>query len=175
MPDLDGEDESQSPEQALSDEEPVGTPDAEELLLSDIGDGPEEVGLDAETEGDARAEALGSELWDGEEADEGGEPWTLDERGLDDELEFEFEEDEHGWTEDSEGMGAAFDEEFSLEDETASVDDGGLEGVEDPLLDQLNVDEDDDSLLSDDHDLEGAEADADDYASELSDAVLGRE
>jgi hypothetical protein len=46
--------------------------------------------------------------------------------------------------------------------------------VEDPLLDNLVVDEDDDSLLSDDHERDDEDED-EDYAGDLSDAVLGRE
>jgi hypothetical protein len=156
---------------ALAEAEPVGTPDAEDLVLADIGNGPEEIGLDTETGGDERADLLSGEFL--EESEE-GDRWALDNSTLDIEQELDLDDDEHGWTEDSEGMGGAFDEELGLDDADDSlVDDGGLEGVDDPLLDNLAVsDGDEDSLLSDDDDLED---DEEDYQGDLGDAVLGRE
>jgi hypothetical protein len=173
LPDFEDDDIADPASSALAEGEPVGTPDADDLVLADIGNGPEEIGLDAETGGDERADLLSGELLDGEESEE-GDRWALDNSTLDIEQELDLDDDEHGWTEDSEGMGGAFDEELGLDDDDDSlVDDGGLEGVDDPLLDNLAVG-DEDSLLSDDDDddLEDGE---EDYQGDLGDAVLGRE
>lgn len=110
---------------------------AEELGLDDgdlssdeIEEAPEDVGLDVETMGG---------IEDGDESflEEDGEPSALDDATLDFEGDLDDEEDEDGWTVESEGTGAAFDEELADDDEDSSADDGGLEGVEDPSIDDI--------------------------------------
>lgn len=175
LPDLEDDDIEEPTGSLGSEEELVGTPDAEELALSDIGEGPEEIGLDVETGSDERAEAaVTAELLDSTDSEE-GERWSLDDRTFDIQEDLELEDDEQGWTEDSEGMGGAFDEEVGLSDEESPADDGGLEGVDDPMLDSfaLEEDEDEDSLLSDSDDLDDDEEE--DLESDFGDSLLGRE
>jgi hypothetical protein len=123
------------------DDEALGTPDADELVLAEIGDGPEEVGLDTESGADEQADVGALELLDLEEDD--GARAALDDALPDLADDFAQDEDEQSWTEDSEGFGGSWEEDdLELDDEAESSDDGGLEGVDDPLLERLEIDED---------------------------------
>jgi hypothetical protein len=111
---------------------------AEELGIdgsdeSEIDEGPEEIGLDVETL-DA-----GSDELDLPEDEEGGSVLDDDKLELDGDLDDELDED--GWLDESEGAGAAWDDDSLVdEDDAPDEDDGGLDGVEDPSLDDF-VDE----------------------------------
>lgn len=121
------------------DEEAIGIDDAEALDLAEIGDAPEDVGLDVETL-ESSDDTL-SGLDDDQEGDEGES--TLDDETLDIDSDLDDEDDEAGWTEGSEGAGEAFDDDELLgdDDDPDDADDGGLEGVDDPLIDALIDDE----------------------------------
>jgi hypothetical protein len=120
-------------EGALEDgAEEVGVEGADE---PEIDDGPEEIGLDVET-----LDAGGDEL-DLPDDEEQGSALDDDKLELDGDLDDEREED--GWLDESEGAGAAWDDE-SLDDQDDAPDDdddGGLEGVEDPSLDDFAEEE----------------------------------
>ena len=146
LPDLEDDDLEEPTDKLGAGEELVGTTDAEELILADIGEGPEEVGLDVETGAeDERGEAAaGAELLDADDSEE-GDRWALEDRiELESDLDLDDDDDEGGWTQDSEGMGGTFDEEVGLDDEESATDDGGLEGVDDPMLDDFAAEEDED-------------------------------
>jgi hypothetical protein len=136
-PPLDGDDEA-------------GVPGTEELALADIDDGPEEIGLETE---------LGMT--------DGFEPGVdaIEEQAsvLDDEpageliAEVDAEGDEGGWLEESEGSSEPWsDEDLDDDDEDYAGEDGGLEGVDDPLADGLE-DDDGESQLDEDDDTFGDE------------------
>ena len=116
------------------DDGSVGVDDAEELLLSDLRDEPEEVGLDTEATGSA--DALSTQLLD---LDEEADDPLADDTPLELEADIDAEGEEHGWTHDSEGAGnEGWDEAsegFDFDEEVP--EDGGEEGVDDPLLDGL--------------------------------------
>lgn len=131
---------------SLRDEEVVGTGDAEELTLAEIDDGPESIGLDVETGTGDRSDGFSdgtAELQDSDEGEAGS--WTLDEAGIEAGIEVDAElsldEAEDGWTEESEGAQGVWDDGLGLEDDEAVEDDGGLEGVEDALLDELGLED----------------------------------
>lgn|GEM_PF-4082943 len=169
LPDLEGADHDEPEETQREGEELVGTPDAEELVLADIGGGPEEIGLDAETYADERGDqALSAELLDADDGEEGeGARWALDEKSLEFEEDLGLDEEEERWTEDSEGMGSALEDSFDLDDEDGVSDDGGLEGVEDPSMDGLALDEDeDDEVVLPLRDEEDEDEDEDDESLE---------
>lgn len=115
-----------------AEDEVLGLEDAEDLVLAEIDEGPEEIGLDVETlEGE---EGLGDELDDDDDDVLGLDDKPLD---LDDELDESGDED--GWTEDSEGASEPWDDDDAAdEEEEGHVDDGGLEGVEEPIEDLLD-------------------------------------
>jgi hypothetical protein len=127
-----------------ADDEATGVPEAEELALADIDDGPEDIGLDTEV---GTADAFEP----GVDADE-------DDSALDDEpagelvAEVDAEGEESGWLEESEGSGEPYtDEDLADDDEDYdSSDDGGLEGVDDPLADGLDDEERERELEDDD-------------------------
>jgi hypothetical protein len=130
LPELD-ELDSELPGELTGETEEVGIDDGQEIGAGEIDDAPEDVGLDVET--------LGG-LDDGDESflDEGEEPSARDDSTLSLDDDLDEEEDEDGWTNESEGTGAAFDEELEDDDDEASpADDGGLEGMEDPTLDDI--------------------------------------
>ncbi len=134
---------------ALGDEEAVGTKDADELVLAEIAEGPESIGLDVEAGVDELGEA--ADFLDLEEGEEGS--WALEEDGLRFEDELDLEDDDEVFTSDSEAMAGVWDDaDLGLDDEAQSDDDGGLEGVEDPLLDELGIEERDPLALDDDDD-----------------------
>jgi hypothetical protein len=139
-----------------ADDEATGVPEADELAVMDIDDGPEEIGLEIE---------LGTV--------DGFEPGVdaLEEQAsvLEDEpagelvADVDAEGDESGWLEESEGSNEPWDEDdLADDDEDYAGDDGGLEGVDDPLADGLD-DEDGESSLGDD---DGA------FGDELGDELL---
>jgi hypothetical protein len=116
------------------DDGTIGVEDAEDLLLSELRDEPEDVGLDTESAG---AEgALVTQLLDIDDdesaLDDGAGPLDLED-------DIDAEGDEHGWTEGSEGSAGEDPWEEGLGDELGDSlgDDGGEEGVDDPLLDGL--------------------------------------
>jgi hypothetical protein len=112
----------------------VGVDDADELLLSDLRDEPEDVGLDTETAGSA--DALSTQLLDLD--DEAAEGSLVDDTPLELDADIDAEGDEHGWTEGSEGAGnEPWDESESFDFDEEAAEDGGEEGVDDPLLDGL--------------------------------------
>jgi hypothetical protein len=126
-----------------ADDEATGVPGAEDVALAEIGDGPEDIGLDAEVG-----------MTDGFEP--GVEPLEEQASVLEDEpageliAEVDAEGDEGGWLEESEGSAEPWsDGELDDDDEDYAGDDGGLEGVDDPLADGLD-DEDGESHLGDD-------------------------
>ncbi|MFT3922605.1 MAG: hypothetical protein QM778_08740 [Myxococcales bacterium] len=170
FPDLEDDEDTQ----LEGDEELVGTPDADDIVLADIGGGPEEIGLDAETGADERGEgALGAELLDADDLDDGESRWSLDEKSLEIEDELDLDDEDERWTEDSEGMGSALGDDLDLDDDESLTDDGGLEGVDDPMVDGLDLDGDEDGLLEkraiDDEDEEES---ANELGDELSSDLL---
>jgi hypothetical protein len=140
------------PDDLDEDDEATGVDDADELALSEIEDGPEEIGLDVET---LEGEGSLANLLDEEDDDDADS--VLDDEPLDLGSDLDDDDDEEGWTEGSEGAGAAWDDELLEGDEGEDVDDddGGLEGVDDPLVDGI-VDEDERtiSITGDDDDRE---------------------
>jgi len=133
------------------DEEAIGLGDGDALDRAEIEDAPEDVGLDVETfAGTEDGLALDDDEDDPTES-------ALDDSTLDIDGDLDDEEDEHGWTEGSEGTGGAFDEPLDDDDEADESDDGGLEGVDDPLIDAL-VDDEEHSIPIDG----GGDDDADD-------------
>jgi hypothetical protein len=141
------------------DDELAGTADADDLVLADIGDGPEELGLDADAALDA--DSVDSAL-DAEEED--GVAWTLDDSPVEVDAELDLDGDEQGWTDDNEGSAEAWDDDLSLDEEETDLDDGGLEGVEDPLLDGLDDEGDSEALSEGD--------DEDEYPEDLGDDLV---
>ncbi|MET0285393.1 MAG: hypothetical protein ABW352_13015, partial [Polyangiales bacterium] len=96
---------------------------------ADIDEGPEEIGLDVETL-DA-----GSDELDLPDDDEGS---ALDDDKLELDGDLDDDLDEDGWLDESEGAGAAWDDDSLVdEDDAPDEDDGGLDGVEDPSLDDF--------------------------------------
>lgn len=140
------------PDDLEEDDEATGVDDGDELGLSEIEDGPEEIGLDVET---LEGEGSLASLLDDEDDDDVAS--VLDDEPLDLGNDLDDDDDEEGWTEGSEGAGAAWDDELLEGDEGEDVDDddGGLEGVDDPLVDGI-VDEDERtiSIVGDDDDRE---------------------
>ncbi len=148
-------DEVSDDEVQIGTEELVGTKDADELVLAELGEGPESVGLDTESGVEERGEGA-ADFLDAEDGDGGS--WTHEEAGIDVEAELDLGDDDEGFTGDSEGMAGSWDDdELGLDDDAPFDDDGGLEGVEDPLLDELGLEEREGSVLDDDGDAEGAE------------------
>lgn len=131
---IDEEDEDELPEltDELGDDEQLGIDQDDTFGADEIDDGPEEVGLDVET-------LEGGELDSALDEDDDESPSLLDEGPLDLGVDDDDGVDEDGWTEESEGSGSAFDEDDQLleEEEEGLEDDGGLEGVEDPTLDDF--------------------------------------
>jgi hypothetical protein len=118
---------------APDDDGAVGVDDADELLLHDVRDEPEDVGLDTESLGGA--DALAAQLLDVLDDETSA---LTDDAPLEIDADIDAEGDEHGWTDDSEGAeGEPWEEGLTddLGDELG--DDGGEEGVDDPLLDGL--------------------------------------
>lgn len=140
-------------------------PGAEELALSEIQDGPEDIGLDTETGVVDPFEVPIDGADDASMLEDG----TLDDNFV--ELDAEGEE-EGGWLEGSEGSGALLADDsdgVDDDDETHSTDDGGLEGVDDPMLDGLTDEEDLPRLRDEDDDL------SDDFAEELLRDIIGEQ
>jgi hypothetical protein len=147
---------------ALSDDdgeqEELGIDEQEDLSAAEIDDGPEEVGLDVET-----LDTPGAELdLDGDDE----ESYALDDAAIDLEGELDDGIDEDGWTDESEGAGSSWDDEPLEDDEDAPHDDdGGLEGIEDPSLDDFIVDSETtlsiegEDLNAEEEDLERVELD----------------
>lgn len=134
---------------------PLSTQDAEEELglegadEPELDEGPEEIGLDVETL-DAEADEL-------DLPEDGDEGYLLDDDKLELEGELDDELDEDGWLDESEGAGAAWDDDtLDDEDDVADDDDGGLEGVEDPSLDDF-ADEGETTLSIEGDDLNAEE------------------
>jgi hypothetical protein len=165
----DDEDLDIDEEESLDDDEALGVQDADALAGMDLQDDGEDVGLDTEVgmRGD-----LGdlSNLIDGDD-DSTSDPLANDPlEGF--EGEHDDDEDEHSWTEDSEGAGDAFEGEALSDDEESHEDDGGLEGVEDSLLDDWEADL---PPLSDDPDLEEGDTLVEDLGDDwLKDVANGR-
>jgi hypothetical protein len=160
-PILDDEEDLELPPPLDADDEAIGVPGAEEAAVADIEDGPEEIGLDAEV-GTA----------DGFEP--GVDPLEEQASVLDDEpagelvAEVDAEGDEGGWLEESEGSAEPWaDEELADDDEDYAGDDGGLEGVDDPMADGLDDEEGESSLGDDDGTL------ADELGDELLREIAG--
>lgn len=132
--------------------EELGLNDGSELGAGEIDDAPEDVGLDVETGGLAGLDS-------GEDAflDEDSEPSALDDSTLELDDDVDDDDQEDGWTLESEGTGAAFDEELPDDEEGSLTDDGGLEGMEDPALDELELDEGDGSISIEGEDLNADE------------------
>ena len=138
--------------------EELGLEDAD-ALADEIDEAPEEVGLDVETLDSA---AGGDETFD----DEDEEGSALDDSKLDFGSELDDDdEDEEGWTAESEGSAGSWDEDLLDEGEDEPADDGGLECVEDPTLDDFVDEEAESSIpldgddLNADEDLERVELD----------------
>jgi hypothetical protein len=166
LPD-DDDDLSVPTDELGGDEELVGTDDTEELVLAELGEGPEEVGLDVELGADERSESVTLDLLDADE--EEGTRWALDDALADVDEELDVADEEGGWTADSEGLGGVWDDEVGIDDDEENADDGGLEGVDDPLLDQLDLDALENAPLEqDDVDLEDESRDGEgDLGDEL--------
>jgi len=140
---------------SLEDGGAIGVDDSDALIDLEIDAGAEDVGLDTESLGGALLDdeleaALDAEPEEGLAIDD----IPLD---LDDDLD-EAGEDER-WTDESEGSSFGFDDEIE-DDPLAEVDDGGLEGVDDPLIAALEndgelpaLDGEDDAELDDDSEL----------------------
>jgi hypothetical protein len=135
--------------------EPVGVEDSDELSAGEIEDGPEQVGLDTETLAGRDALDL-STLVDGEGEAHGEGLADQPLEGFDADLDLQGDED--GWTQDSEASGDVWDDATLGDEELPADDDGGLEGVDDPLLDGLpdelppledDDDEDGDTIVDD--------------------------
>jgi hypothetical protein len=142
------------------DDEEVGVADADELLFNDLGDEPEDVGLDTEALGGAE---LGASL-DQDEDDE-AQAGLLDDTTIDVDAELDTGGEEQGWTEDSEGASDGWDDEQLQEQAEDGIgDDAGEEGVDDPLLDGLP--EEGLSELADEEDDDEDEDDA--WADEVA-------
>lgn len=145
------------PDDLDEDDEATGVDDADELTLSEIEDGPEEIGLDVETlERDDALTGL-----DDEDDDVSAES-ALDDEPLELDTDLSEGEDEEGWTEGSEGAGAAWDDELptDADEDEEDADDGGLEGVDDPLID--GIPDDDERSITIGGDEEEDEEDDDD-------------
>jgi hypothetical protein len=131
------------------DDEAPGVAEAEEFALAEIPDGPEDIGLETEL-------GMLDSFEPGVDLDE--EPSMLDDVSpMQDELlaEVDSEDEEEGWLEESEGAEGVFDDDLvDDEEDEGFADDGGLEGVEDPMLDGLD-DEEDSVSLDADNDLTG--------------------
>jgi hypothetical protein len=119
------------------DDEVPGFAEADELALAEIGDGPEDVGLEVEVG-----------MLDGFEpgVDLDDEPSMLDDTmPAQDDLLAELDaddDDEGGWLAESEGSEGSWDDDLVDDNEEGGfVDDGGLEGVDDPMLDGLDDEE----------------------------------
>ena len=132
--------------------EELGLDDGREVGAGEIEDAPEDVGLDVETGGLAGLDTTEESF-----LDEDAEPSALDDATLELENDDEEDEEEDGWTVESEGTGSAFDEELPDDEEEPLGDDGGLEGMEEPLLDDFVEDEGDNSFSIEGDDLSGDE------------------
>jgi hypothetical protein len=118
------------------DDEVPGVAESEELALAEIPDGPEDIGLETET-------GMLDSFEPGIDDDEEPNSMLLDEGSHDDFMaEVDADGDEGGWLEESEGLAGAFEDDLSLDDDEDFVDDGGLEGVDDPMLDGIEDEED---------------------------------
>jgi hypothetical protein len=139
------------------DDEAPGLAEAEELALADIPEGPEDIGLETEV-GTLDSFEPGVDL------DE--EPSMLDDVSAapDDTLsELDIDDEEGGWLDESEGAQGSWDEDLVDDEEGEGfVDDGGLEGVEDPMLDGL--DDEEESVATD--------ADGDSASEDLGEDLL---
>lgn len=122
----------------------------DEDTLGEIEDAPEEVGLDVET-------LEGEVTLDGALDDEDDDaPSVLDDDLLELEGELDGDEDEDGWAAESEGSPGAFEDDLLDSDDEELEDDGGLEGVDDPTLDDF-AEEQETSIDMDGDDQEGVE------------------
>lgn len=143
------------------DDEGAGVEDAEQLLFSELDDGPEEVGLDVESIASTEGLPALNDLDDEDElaGDEDDGPLELED-------EIDAEGEEHGWTEDNEGSAAGWDDELPDELSDDAGLDAGEEGVDDPLLDGLS---DDHALppVDDEDDEEEADDKPEDWDDEL--------
>jgi rRNA biogenesis protein RRP5 len=156
-------DEDDAPEELSDSLPPLSLDDPEEQGIdgadeAEIDDGPEDVGLDVET-----LDPAGDEL-DLPDDEEGG--YALDDDKLDIEGELDDALDEDGWLDESEGAGSAWDDDaLDDEDDDSDDDDGGLEGVEDPSLDDFVADDNETTLsiegddVNEEEDLERVELD----------------
>lgn len=144
----------------MDEVESLGVDDGDALASMDLRDDSEDVGLDTEV-GLLRDLGDLSSLIDGDDESDGD---PLENDPLDGfEGELDDGADEGGWTEDSEGAGDAWEGEALADDEEAHEDDGGLEGVEDSLLDDWVADL---PALSDDPDLEEGDTLVDDLGDD---------
>lgn len=149
----DDDDLLEFPEDISGEEELVGTKDVDELILAEIADGPESVGLDVESGLEDRSDA--SDPFDAD--DEEAESALVDEAGLEFEDDLDLEDDGESFTQEGEGLAGDWgDDDIDLDDESGAEDDGGLEGLEDPFYDDLGLDEAKDGVL--DADEENDEA-----------------
>lgn len=147
-----------------ADDEAPGLPEAEELALAEIGDGPEEVGLDTELGALDPFEPVVDVV-----DDDVSVSALEDEPAAEDIVaELDAEGDESGWLDESEGSNEDWDDDFDTGEEEGFYDDGGLEGVDDPMLDSL-VDVDDDPIRLDQDD----EAFGDDLGEDLLREIVG--
>jgi hypothetical protein len=152
-----------------ADDEAPGVAEAEELALAEIPDGPEDIGLETEV-------GMLDSFEPGVDLDE--EPSMLDDVSpLQDDLlgELDTDDEEGGWLEESEGAQGSWDDDLVDDVEGEGfVDDGGLEGVEDPLLDGL--DDEEDSVVGDAEDDSASDDLGEDLLREIAQegAVSGR-
>lgn len=129
------------PREFDADDEAAGLPEAEELAFAEISDGPEEVGLDTE---------LG--MFDAFEPaiDADDDISVLEDETLGELVaELDADGEESGWLEESEGSGEVWEDDVSEDEEEYGHNDGGLEGVDDPLVDGLSDDEESTALDDD--------------------------
>jgi hypothetical protein len=161
----DDEDELEDMEDSMQESESLGVDDADALVSLDLLDDSEEVGLDTEV-GLVRDLGDVSSFIDADDESDGDplENDPLD--GFDGELDDDA--DEHGWTQDSEGAGDAWEGETLEDDEESHEDDGGVEGVDDPLLEDWVADL---PALSEDPDLEEGDTLVDDLGDDWIEKV----
>jgi hypothetical protein len=156
----DEDDELELPGNLDGDEEAPGIAEADELALAEIDDGPEEIGLDTET---GAIDPFEFPIDPEEDLS------LLDDGPLEEVVaEVDAEGEEGGWLEESEGSSEPLGEDLvdDDEDDEYSLDDGGLEGVDDPMLDDIEEQED---LLGEDDDEDEPAREAHD---ELDDDTL---
>ena len=136
--------ESEEHESSLLHSELSGVEDADELLIAQLEDQGEDLGLDLETGVEGGMDA--STLVDDDDAlsarDDGRE--ALDDAFSGDASGIDNSGAEDGWTTDSEGDSELFQADFDEDEAGAHRDDGGLEGIEshrgvdDPLHEGLD-------------------------------------